>query len=40
MVFRTARVDDFSRVIVRALSLFGPGELRALRVLDATSSAA
>jgi hypothetical protein len=32
--FRTARVDDFSPVLVRALSLFGPGELRALRVVD------
>jgi hypothetical protein len=30
---RTARVDDSSPVLVRALSLFGPGELRALRVL-------
>jgi hypothetical protein len=34
MGFRTARVDDFSPVLARALSLFGPGELRALRVLD------
>jgi hypothetical protein len=33
--FRTARVEDFSPVVVRALSLFGPGEMRALRVLDA-----
>jgi hypothetical protein len=32
---RTIRVDDFSPVLVRALSLFGPGELRALRVVDA-----
>jgi hypothetical protein len=32
--FRTARVDDFSPVLVRALSLLGPGELRALRVQD------
>jgi hypothetical protein len=31
---RTARVDDFCPVLVRALSLFGPGELRALHVLD------
>jgi hypothetical protein len=31
---RTARVDDFSPLLMRALSLFGPGELRALRVLD------
>jgi hypothetical protein len=31
--FRTARID-FSPVLVRALSLFAPGELRALRVLD------
>jgi hypothetical protein len=34
MWLRTARVDDFSPVLVRALSLFGPGELRALRVID------
>jgi hypothetical protein len=34
MTFRTACVDDFSTVLVRALSLFGPGELRALRLLD------
>jgi hypothetical protein len=34
MGLRTARVDDFSPVLVRALSLFGPGELRALRVMD------
>jgi hypothetical protein len=35
MKIRTARVDDFSPLVVRALSLFGPGEMRALRVLDA-----
>jgi hypothetical protein len=34
MRLRTARVDDLSPVLMRALSLFGPGELRALRVLD------
>jgi hypothetical protein len=34
MGFRTARVDDFVPLLARALSLFGPGELRALRVLD------
>jgi hypothetical protein len=34
MKVRTARVDDFSPVIVRALSLFGPGELRTLRVVE------
>jgi hypothetical protein len=37
MGLRTARVDDFTPVLVRALSLFGPGELRALRVLDVDS---
>jgi hypothetical protein len=30
----TARVDELSPVLTRALSLFGPGELRALRALD------
>jgi hypothetical protein len=34
MWLRTARVDDFSPVLMRALSLFGPGELRALHVTD------
>jgi hypothetical protein len=34
MNLRTARVDDFSPVLLRALSLFGPSELRALRVRD------
>jgi hypothetical protein len=34
MWLRTARVDELSPVLARALSLFGPGELRALRVLD------
>jgi hypothetical protein len=34
MGFRTARVDDFVPLLARALSLFGPGELPALRVLD------
>jgi hypothetical protein len=31
---RTVRVDDYSPVLLRALSLFGPSELRALRVRD------
>jgi hypothetical protein len=30
----TARVDDFVPLLMRALSLLGPGELRAVRVLD------
>jgi hypothetical protein len=34
---RRPRHDDFSPVLVRALSLFGPSELRALRVLDPTT---
>jgi hypothetical protein len=34
MWLRTARVDDFSPVLMRALSLFRPGELRALHVTD------
>jgi hypothetical protein len=34
MGFRTVRVDDFSPLLLRALSLFGSGELRALHVPD------
>jgi hypothetical protein len=32
--FHTAWIDDFSPVVMRALSLFGPGELRVLSVTD------
>jgi hypothetical protein len=38
--FRTARVDDFSPLLVRALPLFGSGELRALHMCWTLKSSA